>query len=522
MKQNLALRAILACLLILLATGGIPALAGTVGEQNNTINTSAVISISINGTPEVSSNFEAMGAGPTYDDSVTITAFDVVYEYNSIKITGIAFNHDLSRTSSVLKVSDDDGNIVFVQDMELINSGTRFTFYLSNDMGGKNYHFWVWDLNGNARGATQIFLPQPPFFGEMKIEKTRLAPGESTNARVEVGASSVQSLAFFTSVPEGWTIEAIKSTASKYRLFDQSAEWIWFQVNPGTTEPGTIEYVIYKVTMPQNAVYGDQYFIAGSLINASGQSFYVTGDHWITVDILSYYRGLGNNPSVVETEDLLRAADDWVKNINPVISTLELMQLANEWSSTPASPPTPITPNPFPIETVVVPVPTATLVPNPLPTVTVVPELEPVSIEVTFSLSSDSPSGMMTLGAHQVVASFDVTNTRTTDVAVEKMAISYGGSAPILSTIGIYVDGVKIGEGSVGEGLATNLSSTTISPGQTVAFDVTADTTRAIPGQNLYVTLESATVRLGLDTSSGYGEMETTLPLNIQGGVLEY
>jgi S-layer protein (TIGR01567 family) len=54
-------------------------------------------------------------------------------------------------------------------------------------------------------------------------------------------------------------------------------------------------------------------------------------------DILSYYRGLGNNPTKVETTDLLIAADNWSSNIAPPgftspITTQQLLSLADEWS----------------------------------------------------------------------------------------------------------------------------------------------------------------------------------------------
>jgi hypothetical protein len=53
--------------------------------------------------------------------------------------------------------------------------------------------------------------------------------------------------------------------------------------------------------------------------------------------ILWYYRALGNNPNVVETTDLLKAADDWSNNIAPQgftspITTQQLLALADEWS----------------------------------------------------------------------------------------------------------------------------------------------------------------------------------------------
>lgn len=53
-------------------------------------------------------------------------------------------------------------------------------------------------------------------------------------------------------------------------------------------------------------------------------------------DILSYYRGLGQSTGIVETADLLKAADDWRNNIvspgfSISITTIQLLTLANEW-----------------------------------------------------------------------------------------------------------------------------------------------------------------------------------------------
>jgi S-layer protein (TIGR01567 family) len=67
--------------------------------------------------------------------------------------------------------------------------------------------------------------------------------------------------------------------------------------------------------------------------------FYFTSNYFITgkTDILLYYRGFGNYPYVVETTDLLRAAEDWSKNVAPPgfaipITTQQLLELADEWS----------------------------------------------------------------------------------------------------------------------------------------------------------------------------------------------
>lgn len=53
-------------------------------------------------------------------------------------------------------------------------------------------------------------------------------------------------------------------------------------------------------------------------------------------DIIAYYRGLGQDPNVVETTDLLKAANDWRDDIIPSgysvsITTEQLLTLADEW-----------------------------------------------------------------------------------------------------------------------------------------------------------------------------------------------
>jgi hypothetical protein len=56
-------------------------------------------------------------------------------------------------------------------------------------------------------------------------------------------------------------------------------------------------------------------------------------------DILAYYRAYSGNPGVVETTDLLKAANDWASEVVPPgftepISTTQLLTLANEWAAT--------------------------------------------------------------------------------------------------------------------------------------------------------------------------------------------
>lgn len=56
----------------------------------------------------------------------------------------------------------------------------------------------------------------------------------------------------------------------------------------------------------------------------------------VTDAILAYYRGLGQDPNVVETNDLLKAIDDWRNGTYPPgfsvpITTNQLLALADEW-----------------------------------------------------------------------------------------------------------------------------------------------------------------------------------------------
>lgn len=58
---------------------------------------------------------------------------------------------------------------------------------------------------------------------------------------------------------------------------------------------------------------------------------------WVSSsDIMAYYRGLNQYPDIVETNDLLKAADDWRDNIMPPqfavsLNTNQLLTLADEW-----------------------------------------------------------------------------------------------------------------------------------------------------------------------------------------------
>ncbi len=61
------------------------------------------------------------------------------------------------------------------------------------------------------------------------------------------------------------------------------------------------------------------------------------------LDMTMYYRGLGQDPSIIEKNDLLKAADDWRINIIPPgfsmsITTDQLLTLSDEWRGGVAGP----------------------------------------------------------------------------------------------------------------------------------------------------------------------------------------
>ena len=98
---------------------------------------------------------------------------------------------------------------------------------------------------------------------------------------------------------------------------------------------------LYGSVDSQKAMYG---FVNGGTIKRVLSAEDIAGIKWIygpgkqltTGDILAYYRGLGAYSNIIETNDLLKAADDWRNNVIPQmfsapITTNQLLTLADEW-----------------------------------------------------------------------------------------------------------------------------------------------------------------------------------------------
>ncbi len=162
-----------------------------------------------------------------------------------------------------------------------------------------------------------------------KIEKESLLFANSTNITVRISSNIIQALALQESIPEGWNLMKISDDADGFK--NSTSEWVWSNVTPGIAKT-----VIYRITAPTSASIGT-YYINGTISNSSGVIAIVGGDKIITLDIIAYYRRLGDDPDRVETMDLLKAMDDWRSGTKPVgfahqITKQELLDLISEWS----------------------------------------------------------------------------------------------------------------------------------------------------------------------------------------------
>ena len=163
---------------------------------------------------------------------------------------------------------------------------------------------------------------------EREIEKESLSQGESTNITIRINSNIIQALSLKESIPAGWNLTRISDDADGFK--NNTNEWVWSNVTPGITKT-----VIYAITAPTDATIGT-YYINGTISNSSGVIAIVGGNNIITLDILAYYRGLGSDPDIVETTDLLKAMDDWRSKTVPAgferpITNQELSALINEW-----------------------------------------------------------------------------------------------------------------------------------------------------------------------------------------------
>ena len=130
---------------------------------------------------------------------------------------------------------------------------------------------------------------------------------------------------------------------SNYNAYDNSATNTWDNGYPDGGNywwnyNGADIFKSPNQDIPGSDGIGDTPYNISGGAGAKDRYPFMRENGWIsTSDILSYYRGLGSNPNVVETTDLLKAADDWSHDIVPPgfidpITTPQLLALADEWS----------------------------------------------------------------------------------------------------------------------------------------------------------------------------------------------
>jgi len=198
----------------------------------------------------------------------------------------------------------------------------------------------IYNINGyvtTSTGTTGVtgdnvisVIVAPPVSASRTIDNTVLFAGSSTGITVVIQNYVTQSLSLKETIPQGWILTRVDDDADQFKA--STNEWVWL-----TTIGGTTKTVKYIVTNPYGTTSGT-YSING-LVTTSGTNINVLGANVISVkpgDILACYRGLGKYPNIVETSDLLKAADDWRNNVNcpcfpAVITTMQLLELADEW-----------------------------------------------------------------------------------------------------------------------------------------------------------------------------------------------
>ncbi len=164
------------------------------------------------------------------------------------------------------------------------------------------------------------------------IATPSLARGGTTEITVTFTSllTETKSFALKENIPSGWTFTRGTDDAATFK--ESTHEWVWFSISAGASKT-----VTYSLTAPADAE--GVYSISGT-VTASGVANTVGGDSTIAVslDILAYYRAYSGDPNVVDTEDLLKAADDWANGVIPPgftepLTTAQLLQLADEWAA---------------------------------------------------------------------------------------------------------------------------------------------------------------------------------------------
>lgn len=189
--------------------------------------------------------------------------------------------------------------------------------------------------NSTNASATDVMLFKPVKAIRNIDKKVLMVGSGDITVTVYIQNNGIkQAIALTESIPLGWALTRISDNSDSYK--DSYHTWVWLSV-----ESNAYKIVKYKLYIPFDAIFGitpANYNIIG-YATTSGSSVYTIGDDTITVitiDILTCYKELGMEKNMIETRDLLKAADDWSNNVNSpclpvVITTSQLLEFANQW-----------------------------------------------------------------------------------------------------------------------------------------------------------------------------------------------
>jgi uncharacterized protein YjdB len=294
------------------------------------------------GTVDASGNFTALAPGTSMvnatNGSVTGTAIvtvaisivDIIPPVTMI--SGVSENGSFNNSATVtLNATDNTGGSGVNETFYMVNGGQTTTYsapFVVNTVGPDNVTYWSTDNVGNVEPQNMVnftIVQISQVNATREIRSKSILPGESTIITVNISANA-NALALHEIPPEGWNVTRGTDNADAFK--NSTNEWVWISV-------GTNNTVTYTLTAPRNISIGI-YQINGTILNANGTLTKVEGDNMVKIDILEFYRRLGNDPGVVETIDLLRAFDDFSNNIVPQgcdrpLSTAEVNELVNEW-----------------------------------------------------------------------------------------------------------------------------------------------------------------------------------------------
>jgi hypothetical protein len=264
------------------------------------------------------------------DNSVTIDNIPPVTTISGVTENG-SYNNSVTVT---LNATDNQGGSGVNETFYMVNGSPITTYsapFVVDTIGKDNITYWSTDKAGNVEAQKMVnftIVKIPPVTATRKIETKSILPGESTIITVSIISGNANALALHEIPPAGWNVTRGTDSADAFK--NSTNEWVWKSMETNTT-------VTYTLTAPVNISNGT-YQIKGTIMDANGILANVEGDKTInvTIDILEFYRRLGNDPDVVETTDLLRAFDDFRNNIVPQgfdrpLNAREVDELINEW-----------------------------------------------------------------------------------------------------------------------------------------------------------------------------------------------